>query len=162
MRDVTHTAENGTIPFGGYPRVESTVNKGKGRSAMKKGTWFGKSMGLVAVVVTLAAAGCGSGSSSSAASLCSETIQASCDKLFSCAEASDMAKSDSGGSNAQCVTTMQIFCTGASSGTCPSGKSYHADKAQQCADETKNATCAASFDSTGYLKAPDACSQVCS
>jgi hypothetical protein len=112
--------------------------------------------------VTLAAPGCGSGSSSSAASLCNETIQASCDKLFSCAEASDTAKSDSGGSNAQCVTEMGIFCAGASSGTCPSGTSYHADKAQQCADQTKNTTCAASFDSSGFLKAPDVCSQVCS
>jgi hypothetical protein len=128
---------------------------------MKKAAWFGKSIELAAVVVTLAAAGCGSGSSSSGA-LCNEQIQASCDKLFSCAEASDDAKSDAGGSKAQCITDMGIFCTGASSGTCPSGTSYHADKAQQCADQTKSASCAASFDSSGFLKDPDACFQVCS
>jgi hypothetical protein len=157
------TVEFGTIDVRRVPSGDVNGEKAnqKGRSSMKKAARLGSTMGLLVVVLTLAVAGCGSGSGSGE-SLCNATIQASCDKLFTCAEASDQARSDAGGSKAQCVTDMGIFCAGASTGSCPSGKSYHADKAQQCADQTKSATCAASFDSNGFLASPAACMEVCS
>jgi hypothetical protein len=130
---------------------------------MKKATSSKEAMVLVAMVLTVVSlGGCGSGSSSRGDALCNEIIQARCDKLFSCAEASDMAKSDVGGSKAQCVSDMGIFCTWATASGCTAGRTYSADKAQQCADQTKSGTCAASFGSNGYLMDPDACVQVCS
>jgi hypothetical protein len=123
---------------------------------MTKAKWFEGSIGLAAVVVTLAVAGCGGGSSSSG-DLCVQAAQASCDKIFTCAEG-EPARESAGGTKEKCLTDM---CP-AGGGTCPSGTTYHPDKAQQCVDQTKNATCAASFDSDGFLNSPSPCFEVCS
>lgn len=125
---------------------------------MRKGTWFERSVKLVTALAALGLAGCGSSSSNE---LCHQTIEASCDKIFTCSEG-EPARADVGGSKSACINDMAIFCTGAASATCPSGKSYHADKAQQCLDQTKSASCSASFDSSGFLVTPAACSEVCS
>jgi len=125
---------------------------------MRMGTWLERSLKVVAVLVALGAGACGSSSSSE---LCHQSIEATCDKIFTCAEG-EPARADVGGSKSACVSDMGIFCVGAASATCPSGKSYHADKAQQCLDETKSASCASSFDSSGFAISPAACSQVCS
>jgi len=125
---------------------------------MRMGTWLEQSAKVVVVLVALGAGACGSSSNNE---LCQQSIEATCDKIFTCAEG-EPARADVGGSKSACVNDMAILCAGASSATCPSGKSYHADKAQQCVDETKSATCAASFDSSGFAILPAACSEVCS
>lgn len=126
---------------------------------MRNAHWLRGSNVFVAIALAVAAGSCDA--SGGAADLCKQTIQANCDKIFDCAEGAP-ARSDAGGSKSACVTDMMIFCAGASSSTCPGGQTYHADKAQQCLDQTKSATCAKSFDSTGFLMSPDACSQLCS
>src|SRR4051812_23758726 len=122
---------------------------------------FGSSA-LFALPLALAVACGSSGSSSSAQDLCNQSIEANCDKIFTCAEGAP-ARESAGGTKTQCLSEMGIFCAGAASQTCSmSGETYHADKAQQCLDQTKAATCAASFDSSGFLVPPAACTQVCS
>jgi len=119
------------------------------------------SSALFALPLALVVA-CGGGSSGSAQELCNKSIEANCEKIFTCAEG-EPVRADVGGTKAKCIADMGIFCAAGSSSTCQTaGETYHADKAQQCLDETKAATCAASFDSSGFLMTPESCMQVCS
>jgi hypothetical protein len=112
-----------------------------------------------AVCVTLALLGCGS-DGSSGVELCNQSGQATCDKIFDCPEG-EPARADVGGTKAACVAMWNTICS-ATGGACPSGRTYRADRAQQCATDTKAVTCSQLDSTSGTVPLPAACSEVCS
>jgi len=134
------------------------------------------------LTLVLAAAACGS----SPSSLCSDGLQATCQKLFDCtpsAQQDACFKEMYGTSVSDCVTKQdqgytvtQANCgfdatiPGAecakmtTANACDNGDPnntktvYHADKAQECIDSVKAATCS-DLNNTSYT--PAGCDQVC-
>jgi hypothetical protein len=106
-------------------------------------------------VLVAATIGCGSSDgNASAKQACNQTMAARCERTFACGGAS--ALTDMGyGSVAECTQGLQS--ENCANPTCPAGKSYHADQAQKCADETKAQSC------TDFNEGnpPASCSLVC-
>ena len=97
--------------------------------------------------------GCGGGSGNSAAKdLCNQSEAATCEKQFTCGGASALAELGFT-SVSDCTKQMQSDCVNVS---CPAGKTYHADQAQKCIDETKAQSCADFANNP-----PESCSLVC-
>ena len=104
----------------------------------------------------LGVASCGSSDGGNTAALCKEGAQASCDKMWDCAEGEPYRADDT---KAACVSAGNADCAGT---PCPSGTTYHADKAQQCVDAIKAATCAQVGSSNGDALFPAVCFESCS
>jgi hypothetical protein len=115
------------------------------------------SMKRLAFGMILALLGCGS-SGSSGTALCLQAGQATCDKIFDCAEGMP-ARADNGGTKDACVAMWNTLCS-ASGGMCSTG-TYHADKAQQCVTDTKAVACNQLDPTFGTVPLPASCSQVC-
>jgi hypothetical protein len=98
--------------------------------------------------------GGGGGSNASHQQICNQTMAARCEKASACGGLADMGYT----SVAECTQALQKEnCAVQAELNCPSGKTYHADQAQKCVDDTKAQSCA---DFTNG-DPPLACSQVC-
>ncbi|MET0594548.1 MAG: hypothetical protein ABW133_17745 [Polyangiaceae bacterium] len=107
---------------------------------------------------------CGSSNSGGGASdpvgLCKEVKGTLCDKIFNCFTKAELdLLKDSFGLNAtDCRDKLQPPCTPDQS-NCDSGETFHADKAQACADGVKTLSC--NDIKMDTIPTPAACDLVC-
>ena len=107
---------------------------------------------------------CG-GDSLSASDACQQEVSALCDKMFNCfsKDVLDAAKSQLGLNAADCKTKFNASECNADNIKCDLGKTYQADKAEECVNGVKNLSCndIQSIVTTGKVPTPAACDLVC-
>jgi len=95
---------------------------------------------LLTLVLGTFALSCGGGGGGTLtqAEACPQIAQAACDKIYSCSDATLLLAQALLMTKANCVATVQPTCPS----MCPTGQTYHGDKAKACVDAAKGASCA--------------------